>query len=235
MRRLGRWPVCSLGDWELHQTRSLGAAQQRTGTRIILSSFANSRAAPPAGQLYLSDNVHRQRGTGAANQSVLHAAGDAGSPCHDAADCGADGLRAHDGGGDVWLSFCRMRAPGRGIGMPIDTGICSQVVNADGRESSVIHSQVGGYPPLAEHTRALTTPANPFQYNGAYTNLERWSHAFVEGGEPPISVGPPARRRGHGHPRGDRHVPGQWRRRAGPQCVAYLPGGQCRGLLRGAL
>ena len=72
----------------------------------------------------------------------------------------------------------------------VDTRIITQVLNRTGGSVHQL-SDVGGYPSLAKHTRALTTPANPYQYNGAYTNLERWSHAFVEGDEPPISVGPP--------------------------------------------
>ncbi len=67
----------------------------------------------------------------------------------------------------------------------VDTRIVNEVKN---RSGGVITSQdqVGGWPNLAQNTRALTPPSNPHAISSTgYTNLEDWLHGYaaaVEGG-----------------------------------------------------
>jgi len=62
----------------------------------------------------------------------------------------------------------------------VDTRVVAGVVAEDGR---IIDSQddVGGWPTLAENTRALTLPDNPNDDSGnGYTNLEVWLHGYAD-------------------------------------------------------
>jgi uncharacterized protein YjdB len=63
---------------------------------------------------------------------------------------------------------------------PVDARIIADMVNGTGSQI-ISEAQVGGYPPLAQNTRALALPANP---NGdddgdGYTNLEELLHALA--------------------------------------------------------
>src|SRR3989339_592100 len=68
----------------------------------------------------------------------------------------------------------------------VDTRIINEVRNRTGSFKNTV-AEAGGWPVLAQNTRALTTPANPHADSDGdgYTNLEEWLHQYssqVEGG-----------------------------------------------------
>ena len=71
----------------------------------------------------------------------------------------------------------------------VDTRIINEVRNRTGSFKDTV-AEAGGWPVLAQNTRALTTPANPHADSDGdgYTNLEEWLHQYssqVEGGQLP--------------------------------------------------
>jgi hypothetical protein len=75
----------------------------------------------------------------------------------------------------------------------IDRRIINQVSSRTSAGYIKSQSQVGGYPPLAVNTRALTLPANPHTTaTSGYTNLEVWLQSYaatVEGASRSTSGG----------------------------------------------